>query len=212
LAWACARYRKITGRCDLNPEDLRGIGRQHPLGPSRRPSGRALPRRGAAQAYDLVVLDTAPAPDDPATCAALGTADQVFLICDPGDPGSVESAAALALLVRDLGRTLGAWHLVCKRKRPGAGQPETVAGYCRDLRLPIALAAAVPDESERHLAMLRVGRPVALDDMDPASPGHCRRITPRSCGTGARTGAPPAWRRTNCTSIMPCCTGRSTMP
>ena len=124
----------------------------------------------AAQAYDLVVLDTAPAPDDPGTYAALGAADQVFLTCDPGDPVSVESAAALALLARDLGRNLGAWHLVCNRQRPGAEQTETVSGYFRDLRLPIALAVAVPDESERHLRALRAGRPVALDDTGPASP------------------------------------------
>ncbi len=128
--------------------------------------------RGAAQAYDLVVLDTAPAPDDPGTYAALGAADQVFLTCDPGDPVSVESAAALALLGRDLGRNLGAWHLVCNRQRPGAEKPETVTGHFRDLRLPIAFAATMPDESERHLAALRAGRPVAVDDTGPASPWH----------------------------------------
>ncbi len=126
--------------------------------------------RVAAQAYDLVVLDTAPAPDDPGTYSALAAADQVLLTCDPGDPVSVDSAAALALLALDLGRNLGTWHLVCNRQRPGAEQPETVTGYFRDLRLPIALAATVPDESERHLRALRAGRPVALDDTGPASP------------------------------------------
>jgi MinD-like ATPase involved in chromosome partitioning or flagellar assembly len=128
--------------------------------------------RVAAQAYELVVLDTAPAPapDDPGTYSALAAADQVLLTCDPGDPVSAESAAALTLLVRDLGRDLGTWHLVCNRQRPGAEQPRTVTGYFRDLRLPIALAATVSDESERHLRALRSGRPVALDDPGPASP------------------------------------------
>ncbi len=31
LAWACGRYRQITGRPDLTPEDLRDLGRQRPL-------------------------------------------------------------------------------------------------------------------------------------------------------------------------------------
>ena len=147
-------------------------GREDGLFPALDREAVAVLCRVAAQAYDIVVLDTAPAPDDPGTYAALGTADQVLLTCDPGDPVSVESAAALALLVRDLGRDLGAWHLVCNRKRPGAEQPETVTGYFRDLRLPIALAAAVSDESERHLAALRAGRPVALEDTGPDSPWH----------------------------------------
>lgn len=147
-------------------------GRDTGLFPALDREAVAALRRVAAQAYDLAVLGTAPAPDDPGTYAALGTADQVFLIWDPGDPVSVESAAALALLVRDLGRNLGAWRLVCNRKRPGTEQPETVTGYFRDLRLPIALAATVSDESERHLRALRAGRPVALDDTGPASPWH----------------------------------------
>lgn len=142
--------------------------------------------RVAAQAYDLVVLDAPPAPDDPGTYAALGAADQVFLTCDPADPVSVESAAALALLARDLGRNLGAWHLVCNRQRPGAEQPETVSGYFRDLRLPIALATTMPDESERHIAALRAGRPVAMDDPGP-SPWHTLALT--------ALGADPRLRR-----------------
>jgi len=31
LVWACGRYREITGRPDLTPDVLRGLGRQHPL-------------------------------------------------------------------------------------------------------------------------------------------------------------------------------------
>ena len=147
-------------------------GRDDGLFPALDREAVAALCRVAEQACDLVVLDTAPAPDDPGTYAALGAADQVFLTCDPGDPVSVESAAALALLGRDLGRNLGAWHLVCNRQRPGAEKPETVAGYFRDLRLPIAMAATVPDESERHLAALRAGRPVAVDGTGPASPWH----------------------------------------
>ena len=145
-------------------------GRDDGLFPALDREAVAALCRVAAQAYDLVVLDTAPAPDDPGTYAALGAADQVLLTCDPGDPVSVESAAALALLARDLGRSLGTWHLVCNRQRPGAEKPETVTGYFRDLRLPIALAATMPDEPERHLAALRSGRPVALDDTRATSP------------------------------------------
>jgi len=145
-------------------------GREDGLFPALDRDAVAALCQVAEQAYDLVVLDAAPAPDDPGTYAALGAADQVLLTCDPGDPVSVESAAALALLARDLGRDLGAWHLVCNRQRPGAEQPETVTGYFRDLRLPIALGATVPDEPERHLAALRAGRPLARDDTGPASP------------------------------------------
>ncbi len=145
-------------------------GRDDGLFPALDREAVAALCRIAAQAYDLVVLDTAPAPDDPGTYAALGTADQVLLTCDPGDPVSVESAAALALLARDLGRNLGAWRLVCNRLRPGAEEPRTITGYFRDLRLPITLAAMVPDEPERHFAALRAGRPVALDDTRATSP------------------------------------------
>ena len=145
-------------------------GRDDGLFPSLDREAVAALCRVAAQAYDLVVLDTAPAPDDPGTYAALAAADQVLLTCDPGDPVSVESAGALALLARELGRDLGAWHLVCNRQRPGAEQPETVTGYFRDLRLPIAVAATIPDDPERHLRALRAGRPMALDDPGTASP------------------------------------------
>ena len=31
LVWACGRYREITGRADLRPEDLRGLARPRPL-------------------------------------------------------------------------------------------------------------------------------------------------------------------------------------
>ena len=147
--------------------------------------------RVAEQAYDLVVLDTAPAPDDPGTYAALGAADQVLLTCDPGDPVSVESAAALALLALDLGRNLGTWHLVCNRQRPGAEEPRTITGYFRDLRLPIALAATVPDESERHLAALRAGRPAALDDTGPASPWHSLALATLGADPGLWTTRRP---------------------